>query len=192
MNCHAVEAGRTPLEPSAAFPSLAAVRKAAPGKGCLSSTAGKAPDYTLDARDAAALAAFLKDGLTGAGSKAPIHEARLTLRRFNCLNCHQRDGEGGISVELADQMRKDEKAENADDIRPPVLTGIGHKSRTSWLKGVLTDKQRARPWMTLRMPQYGEANVGHLPAGLAMLEGTVTDDAVHKVPLTKEKSRPGG
>src|SRR5205823_2072812 len=100
------------------------------------------------------------------------------------LNCHQRDGEGGIPTELADQMRQFEKAENADDVRPPVLTGIGHKSRTSWLKSVLTQSGRARPWMQLRMPQYGEPNVGALPEALALLEGTTPDDKIHPVTLT--------
>lgn len=77
-----------------------------------------------------------------------------------------------------------EKAENADGIHPPLLTGIGHKSRTPWLKSVLTQGGKARPWMQLRMPQYGEANVGHLPESLAFLEGLNVDDTVHKVTLT--------
>ena len=74
-------------------------------------------------------------------------------------------------------MRLLEKAENADDVRPPLLTGVGHKARTVWLKSVLTDRGRARPWMQLRMPQYGEANVGFLPEALAHLEGA--DDRRH-------------
>ena len=36
-----------------------------------------------------------------------VRQARVALRRFNCLNCHQRDGEGGIPVELADIPRVD-------------------------------------------------------------------------------------
>src|SRR5262249_56734250 len=132
------------------------------------------------------LAVFLKDGLTGAASPAPTHAARAAIRRFNCLNCHSKDGEGGIGPELSDQMRALEKAENADDVRPPLLTGIGHKSRTSWLKSVLTASGRARPWMQLRMPQYGEANVGFLPEALAAIEGTVPDDTIHKAPLSTQ------
>jgi cbb3-type cytochrome oxidase cytochrome c subunit len=184
VNCHAVEPGGKALAPAAAFPTLADVKKA--GHGCLAPkpAAGTVPAYKLDATETAAIAAFLKDGLTGAGSPAPTHAARLALRRFNCLNCHSKDGEGGIPVELSDQMRLLEKAENADDVRPPLLTGIGHKSRTPWLKAVLTQAGRARPWMQLRMPQYGEKNVGALPEALAALEGTVPDDAVRKLPLT--------
>jgi len=38
--------------------------------------------------------------------------------------------------------------------------------------------------MSLRMPQYGSDNVGHLVHGLPKLEGTVADDAEGKVPYT--------
>jgi cytochrome c2 len=185
VNCHAIEPAGKALAATATFPGLDDVKKAG-GKGCLSAKpqAGMIPEYKLDAKEAAALGEFLKSGLTGPGTPAPAYSARVALRRFNCLNCHSKDGEGGVSVELANEMRLLEKAENADDVRPPLLTGIGHKSRTSWLKSVLTQGGRARPWMQLRMPQYGEANVGLLPEALAALEGTTPDDSVHKVALT--------
>ena len=185
VNCHAVESGSKPLVATVKFPSLEATQKAG-AKGCISTDAhaGQSPDYHLIKSDGAAIVAFLKNGLTGAGSPAPTHAARGTIRRFNCLNCHSKDGEGGISPELSDQMRQLEKAENADDVRPPLLTGIGHKSRTAWLKSVLVQGGRARPWMQLRMPQYGEANVGALPESLAVLEGLTADDTVQKVRLT--------
>ena len=184
VNCHAVEPGGKPLAPQTGLPLLDFV-KTSGAKGCLSADAhaGKAPEYKLAPAERAAVAAFLKDGLTGAGSPAPAHAARLTLRRFNCLNCHSKDGEGGIAGELSDQMRALEKAVNADDVRPPLLTGVGHKARTAWLKSVLTQAGRARPWMQLRMPQYGEKNVGALPEALAAVEGVAPDDAVRKVPL---------
>ncbi|HXD84909.1 MAG TPA: hypothetical protein VN641_00335, partial [Urbifossiella sp.] len=95
-----------------------------------------------------------------------------------------RDGEGGIGVELANEMRLLSKAELADDVLPPLLTGIGHKSRTSWLKSVLLQGGRARPWMQLRMPRYGDANVNMLPEALAFLEGLTADDSIHKAPLS--------
>ena len=190
MNCHAIEKGGKPI-PALPFGGRAelVIVKQGREKGCLDPfpNPAKAPVYKLDEKERRALVAFLKDGLTGAGSPAPAYQARVALKRFNCLNCHQRDGEGGIPAELADQMRQLEKAENADDVRPPVLTGIGHKTRTVWLKSVLTQSGRARPWMQLRMPQYGEPNVGFLPEALAALEGTVPDDKVHAVGRTAAK-----
>ncbi len=192
INCHTIEVGGKARQPLDAFPQLADIKKAGE-KGCLDvrPDAARVARYPLVPAEREALLAFVKDGLTGAGSSAPAYQARVALRRFNCLNCHTRDGEGGIPTELADQMRLLEKVENADDVRPPVLTGVGHKTRTSWLKSVLTQSGRARPWMQLRMPQYGEPNVGFLPEAIASLEGTVTDDQVHVVERTAAKIAAG-
>ncbi len=197
-NCHAVGSSDTrPGEGRADAPrspgSLADLCKSAGWGGCLAEKpeAGKVPVYALDAKQRADLAAFLKDGLSGPGSPAPAYQARLALRRFNCLNCHNRDGEGGIPPDLAERMRLLDKAENADDVAPPRLTGVGHKLRASWFQQVLTQRGRARPWMTLRMPQYGEANIGFLADAVPKLEGTTPDDAVGKVNLTAAKVQAG-
>ena len=190
-NCHAVEEKGKGVEPAGKHPALAAAAKA-PDKGCLADKpSAKAANYVLTADQKGALQAFLKDGLTGAGSPSPVHAARTAVKRFNCLNCHQRDGEGGIDSFLADKMKALETAENVDDVQPPRLTGVGHKMRTSWMKEVLLNAGRARPWMTLRMPQYGAANVGHLHEHLPLLDGTVTDDTVGKATFTKEKVETG-
>jgi cbb3-type cytochrome oxidase cytochrome c subunit len=187
-NCHSVTGGPAL---AAAGPKLADVVKAA-DKGCLAEKpSGKVPNYALAADQKAALAAFLKDGLKGAGSPSPVHSAKIALKRFNCLNCHNRDGEGGIDLALSDKMKALENAENADDVQPPRLAGVGHKMRTSWMKDVLLNAGRVRPWMTLRMPQYGEPNVGKLHEHLPLLEGTTPDDAVGKAEFTKEKIETG-
>lgn len=186
-NCHAMEEKGKPVATTAVTPKLGDAAKAT-DKGCLAEKpSAKAASYSLAADQRAALQTFLKDGLTGAGSPSPVHAARTAVKRFNCLNCHQKDGEGGIDAFLADKMKALENAENADDVQPPRLTGVGHKTRTSWLKDVLTNGGRARPWMTLRMPQYGTANVGTLHEQLPLTEGTVTDDTVAKPTFTKEK-----
>ena len=114
------------------------------------------------AADRDAFVLFLAEGLTGAGSPAPAYAARETIRRFNCLACHNRDGEGGLTVEIVEQLRKFQNAESAEAVLPPTLTGVGHKLRTPWMKQVLLNAGRARPWMSLRMPQFGDANVGAL------------------------------
>lgn len=190
-NCHSMDAGNKPGKPHA-FASLDKI-KAAGATGCIAPKpdAARVPVYKLDATDAAALAVFLKTGLNGAGTVAPAYSARVAIKRFNCLNCHVRDGEGGIPVDLATDAKFFEKVENVDDVRPPLLTGVGHKTRTSWLKSVLTAGGRARPWMGLRMPQYGEQNVGFLPEALAALEGAATDDTIRKADLGTQKIATG-
>jgi cbb3-type cytochrome oxidase cytochrome c subunit len=192
LNCHEITEKGQPRTVSTAFPALPAITQAG-AKGCLDNQPdpGKTPVYPLDAREREALVAFVTNGLSGAGSAAPAYQARVAFRRFHCLNCHQRDGEGGIPLELAAQMQLFEKANSADEVRPPVLTGIGHKSRTAWLKSVLLQGGRARPWMALRMPQYGSQNVGFLPEALAALEGMTPNDTIHTVERTAAKVAAG-
>src|SRR5207245_10411568 len=132
-----------------------------------------------------------RGGTIAAGWRALLRAARVTLQRFTCLACHARDGEGGLSPALIDELRRYERADNAEMITPPPLTGIGRKLRTAWIRQVLAHAGRARPWMGLRMPQFGEKNVGQLPEALAALEGAVPDDIVHHVPLSSAMLKAG-
>jgi cbb3-type cytochrome oxidase cytochrome c subunit len=194
-NCHTIAPSGKPFAAMQASASLEDLRK--PDKqesGCLASEAtkrGHAPRFAFSANDRAALKVFLRDGLTGAGSPAPAYAARADLQRFNCLACHSRDGDGGLSAAMLDQLRRYENAENAEAVSPPPLTGVGHKLRTPWIRQVLVNGGRARPWMGLRMPQFGEANVGRLPEALASVEGTEPDDVLHKTSLTAAKIEAG-
>lgn len=193
VHCHEIDVAGKRLSAPSVMPSLEQVLAADKGKGCLreGQNSGQGPHYTLSAGQRQALQRFLQDGWLVTGRPAPAYTARVTLRRLGCLNCHGRDGEGGIPSALAEQMRLLEKVENADDVRPPVLTGIGHKARRSWLQAVLLQGQRARPWMQLRMPQYGPAHVAGLPEALPRLEGMPPDDTVHRVPVDTQKVAAG-
>jgi mono/diheme cytochrome c family protein len=193
VNCHEVKPGGNPLPAEPAFPPLADLAKHDPGSGCLgdSPMVRRAPVFHLTPDQRNAVTAFLRHGLAGAGTRSPAYQARVALRRFNCLACHQRDGEGGLPDDLAASMKLLESTENADDVAPPRLTGVGHKLRSSWMKKVLTEAARGRPWMTLRMPQYGRHNVGFLTDALPNLEGAVADDTLAKPPLTAGKVETG-
>jgi mono/diheme cytochrome c family protein len=192
-NCHTIAPGGKPFASVLAGASLEDLRQPARQEsGCLAPPpksgedkgGGRAPRFAFSAGDRDAIRAFLREGLSGAGSPAPAYDARAALGRFNCLACHSRDGDGGLSVSVVEQLRRYENAENAEAVVPPPLTGVGHKLRTPWLRQVLLGAGRARPWMGLRMPQFGEGGVGRLPEGLAGLEGTEPDETVHKVSLT--------
>jgi cytochrome c2 len=194
-NCHTIAPGGKPFASMQASASLEDLMQ--PPKqdtGCLAREPykrGKAPRFGFSVRDRAAIKAVLREGLNGAGSPAPTYAARNDIERFNCLACHSRDGDGGLSVATLEQLRRYENAENAEAVSPPPLTGAGHKLRTPWIRQVLLGAGRARPWMGLRMPQFGEANVGRLPESLAALEGAEPDDTVHKTALTAAKIEAG-
>jgi cytochrome c553/cytochrome c551/c552 len=190
-NCHTIApAGRAfaNMLASASFSDIKQERTHA--SGCLADVreeSARSPLFHFTASDRQALRVFLREGTSGAGSPAPGHAATVALERFNCLACHARNGAGGLTSALVDALRQVERADNSEAVMPPPLTGVGHKLRTPWLKHVLTQEGRARPWMSLRMPQFGEANVGWLPEALTALEGADADSAVHKVPITAAK-----
>jgi len=194
-NCHTIAPGGKPFASVFAKTTFEDVCKAtAQARGCLSTESGKrgpAPWFDFNEEERKSVQVFLKEGANGAGTPAPAFAARVTLQRFNCLACHTRDGEGGLSSSLVEDLRRYEKAENSEAVTPPTLTGIGHKLRTSTMRQVLVNANRARPWMALRMPQFGEANVGKLPEQIASLEGTELDDQIYKVALSAEKLEAG-
>lgn len=194
-NCHVIAPDGQPFASVQAGASLEDLQDPDRSEsGCLATEAkkrGNAPDFGFAAEGRILILAFLRTGLNGAGSPAPAHAARADIQRFNCLACHRREGDGGLSAAMLDRLRRAEKAENIEAVSPPPLTGVGHKLRTPWLRQVLTNAGRARPWLGLRMPQFGESNVGRLPEALAALEGMEPDDAIHKTPLSDAKIEVG-
>lgn len=194
-NCHVIAPGGKSFASMLASSTLDDLKKPARHReGCLADAPGKrgkAPWFAFTAEDRTALRASLTTGLTGAGSPAPAYAARRNLERFNCLACHGRDGEGGLAPALIEALRRSEKADHAEAVVPPPLTGVGHKLRTPWLRQVLLGGARARPWMGLRMPQFGTANLGKLAEGLALLEGTEPEEKVHKVVRSADRIAAG-
>jgi mono/diheme cytochrome c family protein len=177
-NCHAIAPEGKPFAnvlPSASLDDIRKVEKH--NSGCLAplppgrDKGGEVPRFGFSAGQRDSLSVFLTRGLSGAGSPAPRQAARLDLQRFNCLACHARDGEGGLPSKIIQQIRLEEKADCDEAVAPPTLTGVGHKLQPEWVKKVLGEGKRARPWLGVRMPEFGAGNVGHLPHGLASLEG---------------------
>jgi mono/diheme cytochrome c family protein len=187
-NCHTIAPDGQPFAnvlADAAFEDLRNVKRIK--NGCLSADKakrGKAPWFGWSDAEAEAIRLFLREGSTGANSPAPIHQARVALQRFNCQACHVRDGQGGLPKETIELLQKHAKADHAEAVTPPPLTGVGGKLRTPWLRQVLIDAGRARPWFATRMPQFGKENVGHLAEALAAAEGFPAESAIHKVAAT--------
>ncbi|HKI37510.1 MAG TPA: prolyl oligopeptidase family serine peptidase [Gemmataceae bacterium] len=194
-NCHTIAPDGKPFASVLASTTFDGLKKpAAQERGCLGAAPAKdgpTPWFALSAAERKSVRQFLTGGTVGAGSPAPAFAARVTMRRFNCLACHTRDGEGGLNAELVADLRRYEKAENVEAVLPPSLTGVAHKLRTPWLRAVLTEAKQARPWMSLRMPQFGPDNVGKLPEALAALEGTEPDEKVPAVSSTASRIAAG-
>lgn len=155
------------------------------GQGCLDEKNTTAPRYTLTADDRKALAAGI-DSIKKCGTApAPIDRLAQTITALNCLACHSKDGQGGVAGGgdgLDPYFRNtDEKAELGDEGRiPPNLTHVGWKLTTPWLRKVLLEAGRARPYMNTHMPQFGEANVGDLVSQLASHDGIWPDKDIEE------------
>ncbi|OWK38734.1 c-type cytochrome [Fimbriiglobus ruber] len=135
--------------------------------GCLSRKPGKGPRYVLDDGQVKAIRAALAAKAEPASDTARV---ALTLTAFNCVGCHARDKFGGVSEEIDPFFTSGEKELGDEGRLPPPLTLVGAKLRPVALKKVLFDGDGVRPYMATRMPQYGEANLRHLPDLLAKLD----------------------
>ncbi|QEG38240.1 c-type cytochrome [Roseimaritima ulvae] len=138
------------------FPALAA---AVADKGCLSKSIGPWPRYTLDAEQRSQIQAAIEQAPENLNDQQQI---AVTLTALNCIACHQRDGQGGVS-NLRDAYFQTANPNLGPQGRiPPRLTGIGAKLQPKWMRQVLVSGRSSRPYMHTRMPQYGADNVAHL------------------------------
>ncbi|MBL7648233.1 MAG: c-type cytochrome [Candidatus Hydrogenedentes bacterium] len=94
-----------------------------------------------------------------------------TLLALNCYACHERNGLGGPEPGRALYFTETEILDLGDEGRlPPTLTGVGAKLTPEWLRTILTDGGRVRPYMATRMPHFGEANIGTLVEAFAKVD----------------------
>jgi mono/diheme cytochrome c family protein len=70
------------------------------------------------------------------------------VNKFNCVGCHQIDGERGDILKMYDDPNE----------APPVLNGQGHRVQADWFHHFLTDVSPIRPWLKVRMPSFNLSN----------------------------------
>jgi mono/diheme cytochrome c family protein len=111
------------------------------------------PDRTR--QDIAAFVAALPRHPSPTGRAA---RAQDILRRWNCLGCHSRDGQGGaeLGLHVAALLGQDPAlGGKKGTLTPPNLTAVGDKLRAEYLADVLQGTApRARPWLSVRMPAF--------------------------------------
>jgi len=133
-------------------------------KGCLAADASPGvPEFALDGQQrndiAVAIKTLTSESLPEVTAEQQIASTMMTL---NCYACHQRSKVGGVP-RIQDHLFTGSIPEMGDEGRiPPHLDGIGDKLNTSWLKHVMQQGAKDRPYMATRMPKFGEQNVGSL------------------------------
>ncbi len=96
----------------------------------------------------------------------PLVEGRRLVTYYNCRGCHRIDGSGGAIAEHLERKT----------FAPPTLDGEGGRVQPSWLVEFLQHPKTLRPWLDIRMPDFGMspaeaqvlaqyfAAVAHVPA----------------------------
>lgn len=151
-NCH--DDLEVPATPGPAWAKLDA------GRGCLSEAAGAWPRFDLNVEQRTAIA----KALPSAEKPQLDDKQRLakTLVTFNCIACHERTGLGGIAPERNALFTGTQPALGDQGRIPPPLSLVGAKLKPEWIAEVLLRGKRQREYEEAAMPQFGEANVGHL------------------------------
>lgn len=168
-NCH--DDAKVPGIAATAFAKLDATR------GCLGEDAGAWPQFGFSTEQRALISKSLPTAPQPQLDDAQrIHK---TLAAMNCIACHDRKGLGGPTAERRALFTGTQPSLGDQGRVPPPLTGVGAKLTPQWLAAVMLHGQRQRDYVDAAMPQYGEAQVGHL----AELFGKV--DVLEKAALPK-------
>ncbi len=151
-NCH--DDLNVPATPGRAWARLDASR------GCLSEAPGAWPRFDLNVEQRAAIAKARR-----IAERPPLDDKQRlakTIVTFNCIACHERTGLGGIDPERNALFTGTQPALGDQGRIPPPLSDVGAKLKPEWIAEVLLHGKRQRDYLDASMPQFGEANVGHL------------------------------
>ena len=129
-------------------------------KGCLSEAVGTWPSFDLNANQRGMIVKAMPQ------AEQPVltdkQQLNKSLITFNCITCHDRSGLGGITPEHNALFTGTQGALGDQSRLPPPLTHVGAKLTPEWMREVMLNGKRQRTYVDASMPQFGEANVGHL------------------------------
>ncbi len=156
-------------------------------QGCLAQTP---PPAAPDFHRTVATRTDLRSALTFLNQSqlpAPTTRERLhtTLAGLRCTACHVRDNHGGVPADRDAFFTSNGEDLGEEGRIPPNLDGVGDKVQPAWLKRVLTEGARVRPYFNTRMPVFGRTETASLPEFFVQLDrttatatATVTPDPV--------------
>lgn len=172
LSCHRLKDRRAPTPAAKPLRALAHVILQQSDAGCLAEKPSwPAADFRLSDRQRRSLRVFLKHGLEGAGTAAPLYEAARDLKRLGCTACHDRSGHKSAFSRRILSFVTLESDQQLRDILPPALTAVGEKLQPDWIQAVVAEGRRARPWMDLKMPVFQPERIRNLPDSLVAADG---------------------
>ena len=138
--------------------------------GCLSATPMKGvPFYNLNDRQRAAIAAALH-AIPEASQVSFSERSRKLMTALNCFACHQRDKMGGPTDGRRAFFHTSGEDLGDEGRMPPTLTGVGRKLLPEAMVAIMQGDGGVRPYMTTRMPDFGEAHARELTAMVPALD----------------------
>lgn len=124
--------------------------------GCLSSKPSvKAANYHLSETQRQAIRDAISQNM--AKPLSANVASRQTMATLNCYACHMRDNVGGPEADRLAWFTSSIPEMGDEGRLPPLLTGAGDKLTDDYLNHVLRNGDRLRPYMLVRMPQFGTA-----------------------------------
>lgn len=105
-----------------------------------------------------------------------------------CLTCHVRDGMGGLTDEVKATLVEVEDI-GEEGLVPPDLSQVGRRLRPEWLERVVRDGHKARDYVRMRMPAFGEDKARQYAEWFAAVDAEgVTDE---EPPFSEEAAELG-
>lgn len=149
-----------------------------------------APWFPLAPGDRADLLAFLHHARETRSAGSAWDALAVDMTRLRCTACHAFHGEHGPEAAIRAYFVALVEADMGDEGRlPPDLSDAGGRLTPTWMRAVLEDGARSRPWLAARMPTYGDA-AAHLPALLHAASG-VGARADREPEVTPQRTRDG-
>ena len=185
LKCHGLESAKD----QSLAPSLAGLAAGNWTRGCLATDAaarGKAPDFSWEGQQLAALRAFGREGFPQTLDRdVPAEFAARAYVALRCNACHARDTETDLLTRLAaatarptDPADDDEIGTRSVHVGRPLLTFAGEKLYAGWMQRFLagTLPYKPRPELQGRMPAFA-AYASGLASGLAEQHGYPAESA---------------
>ncbi len=183
--CHRVDDATAP-------PARTALFDLDPTRGCLDPDDRATPRYDLTDAERTTLRRGIESARRAQGVPAPTDAALREFTSLSCTHCHRLDGDHGVRRSVDPYfVTLDDRVDLGDEGRlPPDLSGVGFKLRTGWLRRVVEEGARARPYMGARMPAFGAA-ASALPETFAALDGVAPGVDVEPPAATDALRRDG-
>jgi len=187
-SCHEMKLGDEKIASSLKAPKLTSASVADETSCVAADLTPKIPDYNLSDKQRSALQTALSTEVDKgeSGDAARLHASMV---RFNCYACHARNEIGGPE-QSRHPLFVSTIPEMGDEGRiPPPLDGVADKLSESWLKHVLSNGAKDRPYMKTRMPKFG-GEVTDLTSAFVRLDQQTTatipplEESLHRAKAT--------